>query len=450
MLRREGLTRDDLEVFLHQRVPDPVAHPAGGRRGALVTRVVSPATISTAIHPVPFDGDTAYPEISDPVIARAVGDLTDDWLRRGELTRADVVRLAAKRSLDSTQTADVIVELQRRLVELDEAPPAAVADLDGLLEPSDSDLVRTYLRDVGRFPLISAEQEVRLGTAIRAGQDAMATLVSESPPPDAQRAILRAVVEDGRRARTALTEANLRLAVSLAKKIGARSGVELLDRVQFGNEGLMRAVDKFDATKGFKFSTYATWWIRQAISRGLADTARGVRLPVHYVDQLHQLRSTRTYLSERLGREPTVDEIAAVLDCTPAKVAAMTDHDRSEVSLDQPVGLDGEDVTLGDLLDEQHLEVPVHSRDPADITVESALVHDVQRMLDGLDGRSAMIIDRRFGLTGEPQTLDVIGGEVGLTRERIRQLIVRHVGELRTAAEAAGLREYLLTGSGRR
>lgn len=452
VLRRAGLTRDDLEGFLRKRAVDPCASPDSARRGVIVTRMDSPAKDSNGGHPLPIaDADPVHPEVTDPAVARAVGDLTDDWFRRGELTRADVVRLGAKRSLDSTQIAGVIAELERRLVDLDEPPAPAEVDLDGLLEPSDSDLVRTYLRDVARFPLIGAEQEVRYGTAIRAGQGAMATLATMPPPPDdVQRAILLAIIEDGRRARTALIVANLRLVVSRAKTVGAHSGVELLDRVQFGNEGLMRAVDKFDATMGYKFSTYATWWIRQAITRGLADTARGVRLPVHYVEQLSQLRSTRIRLSEQLGREATVDEIASVLECTPAKVAAMTDHDRSAVSLDLAVSADGKDVTLGDLLDEQRLEVPAHSRDPAELTVESAMVQDVQHLLDNLDNRSALIIDRRFGLSGEPQTLEVIGDEVGLTRERIRQLVVRHVGELRTAAEAAGLREYLLTGSGRR
>jgi RNA polymerase primary sigma factor len=290
--------------------------------------------------------------------------------------------------------------------DLDEPAPTAVADL-----------VRLYLDDIGRTPLLSAADEVDLARRIEAGVYAEQRL-SELPEDRRSarlRAELEAVAEDGRRAKTHMLQANLRLVVSVAKKYAAR-GLPFLDVVQEGNLGLVRAVEKFDYAKGFKFSTYATWWIRQAITRGLAEQSRTVRLPVHVHEQVGKLRRTTRDLALRLGRDPSTEELAEALELPVERVIELRRVSRDPVSLDTPVGEDG-DTSIGDLVVD--VDAPVATE-----AVERQLMRArLREAVDSLPAREALIVRLRFGLEdGQTHTLEDIASHVHLTRERVRQL----------------------------
>jgi RNA polymerase nonessential primary-like sigma factor len=314
-------------------------------------------------------------------------------------------------------------------------PEAAVpseSDLDA--QGPAADLVRVYLNGIGKTALLTAADEVELAKRIEAGVYAAHLL--ESDDVDAQRATdLRAVVRDGRRARAHLLEANLRLVVSLAKRYTGR-GMPLLDLIQEGNLGLIRAVEKFDYAKGFKFSTYATWWIRQAITRGMADQARTIRLPVHLVEQVNKLARIKRDLHQTLGREATHDELAKEVGLTPEKVADLLDHARDPVSLDMPVGSE-EDAPLGDFIEDGEAT-------DAESAVISGLLHDdLRRVLATLDEREQSVIRLRYGLDdGQPHTLDQIGKHFGLSRERVRQIEREVMSKLRQGERAEKLRAY--------
>jgi RNA polymerase primary sigma factor len=321
--------------------------------------------------------------------------------------------------------ADLAVETTA----LDDEP-----DLDSEEPGVSADPVRNYLNEIGRTPLLDAAQEVDLAKRIEAGVYASVKLRETKVTPKLRRD-LEAIRDDGYRAKAHMLEANLRLVVSVAKRYSNR-GMSFLDVVQEGNLGLIRAVEKFDYMKGYKFSTYAMWWIRQAITRALADQARTIRLPVHVVEQLNKLGRLQRDLHQRLGREPTAEELAAELDRTPEQIEEMLRNARQPVSLDNPVG-DDEDTRLGDLIEDA--EAP----GAADALEYQAMIDTVHRALAGLDPRESRVLALRFGLVGgRPHTLDEIGRDVGLTRERIRQIEKEALAKLRDPEGPDSLLEW--------
>jgi RNA polymerase nonessential primary-like sigma factor len=312
-------------------------------------------------------------------------------------------------------------------------PEMSAEDLDA--QSPAADLVRVYLNGIGKTALLTAAQEVDLAKRIEAGVFAQHVLDTADDLDPAQARDLRAVARDGHRARNHLLEANLRLVVSLAKRYTGR-GMPLLDLIQEGNLGLIRAVEKFDYAKGFKFSTYATWWIRQAITRGMADQARTIRLPVHLVEQVNKLARIKRDLHQKLGRDATHEELAAESGIAEEKIADLLDHARDPVSLDMPVGSE-EEAPLGDFIEDGE------SAD-AETTVISHLLHDdLRRVLATLEDREQHVIRMRYGLDdGQPRTLDQIGRRFGLSRERVRQIEREVMAKLRVGERADRLRAY--------
>ena len=298
-----------------------------------------------------------------------------------------------------------------------------------------SDLVRIYLREIGRVPLLTAEDEVELAKTIEAGLFAEEKLGGGFPLLGAVHGDLEMLVGDGVRAKQRLIEANLRLVVSIAKRYIGR-GLVFLDLIQEGNLGLIRAVEKFDYTRGYKFSTYATWWIRQAITRAIADQARTIRVPVHMVETINKLARVQRQLHQELGREATTDEIAAELGLEPERVAEIQRIAQEPVSLQSPIGEEESD--LGDFIEDADAVVPIEAA--AFIMLQDQL----ERVLCQLADREQRIIQLRFGLTdGHPRTLEEVGREFGVTRERIRQIESKTLAKLRHPSRAQMLREYL-------
>jgi RNA polymerase primary sigma factor len=300
-----------------------------------------------------------------------------------------------------------------------------------------ADPVKDYLKQIGKVPLLNAEQEVELAKRIEAGMFADEKIISErddlAPKVVAE---LEWIADDGRRAKNHLLEANLRLVVSLAKRYTGR-GMLFLDLIQEGNLGLIRAVEKFDYTKGFKFSTYATWWIRQAITRAMADQARTIRIPVHMVEVINKLARVQRQMLQDLGREPTPEELAKELDMTPEKVMEVQKYGREPISLHTPLGEDG-DSEFGDLIEDSEAIVP------ADAVSFTLLQEQLHAVLDTLSEREAGVVSMRFGLTdGQPKTLDEIGKVYGVTRERIRQIESKTMSKLRHPSRSQVLRDYL-------
>jgi RNA polymerase primary sigma factor len=299
-----------------------------------------------------------------------------------------------------------------------------------------ADPVKDYLKQIGKVALLNAELEVELAKRIEAGLFAEEKLATTKKLAPAERRDLNWVVKDGQRAKSHLLEANLRLVVSLAKRYTGR-GMQFLDLIQEGNLGLIRAVEKFDYTKGYKFSTYATWWIRQAITRAMADQARTIRIPVHMVEVINKLARVQRQLLQDLGREPTPEELAAELDMTPEKVVEVQKYGREPISLSTPLGEDG-DSEFGDLIEDTEAVVP------ADAVGFSMLQQELERVLDSLHPREAGVIRSRFGLgDGVQMTLDQIGEKFGVTRERIRQIESKTMSKLRHPSRSQLLRDYL-------
>lgn len=299
-----------------------------------------------------------------------------------------------------------------------------------------ADPVKDYLKQIGKVALLNAELEVELAKRIEAGlfAEEKLSLAKNLSPQD--RRDLTWVVKDGQRAKSHLLEANLRLVVSLAKRYTGR-GMQFLDLIQEGNLGLIRAVEKFDYTKGYKFSTYATWWIRQAITRAMADQARTIRIPVHMVEVINKLARVQRQLLQDLGREPTPEELAAELDMTPEKVVEVQKYGREPISLSTPLGEDG-DSEFGDLIEDTEAVVP------ADAVGFTMLQQELERVLDSLHPREAGVIRSRFGLgDGVQMTLDQIGEKFGVTRERIRQIESKTMSKLRHPSRSQLLRDYL-------
>jgi RNA polymerase primary sigma factor len=313
----------------------------------------------------------------------------------------------------------------------DDAPAQQVMTAGATADP-----IKDYLKQIGKVALLNAEQEVELAKRIEAGLFAEERLNSGEKMEPKNRREMQWIAEDGRRAKNHLLEANLRLVVSLAKRYTGR-GMQFLDLIQEGNLGLIRAVEKFDYTKGYKFSTYATWWIRQAITRAMADQARTIRIPVHMVEVINKLARVQRQMLQDLGREPTPEELAKELDMTPEKVIEVQKYGREPISLHTPLGEDG-DSEFGDLIEDSEAVVP------ADAVSFTLLQEQLHSVLDTLSEREAGVVSMRFGLTdGQPKTLDEIGKVYGVTRERIRQIESKTMSKLRHPSRSQVLRDYL-------
>jgi RNA polymerase primary sigma factor len=314
----------------------------------------------------------------------------------------------------------------------DDAPVQQVMSAGATADP-----VKDYLKQIGKVALLNAEQEVDLALRIEAGLFAEEKINADDGSMDPKfKRELEFIIHDGKRAKNHLLEANLRLVVSLAKRYTGR-GMLFLDLIQEGNLGLIRAVEKFDYTKGFKFSTYATWWIRQAITRAMADQARTIRIPVHMVEVINKLARVQRQMLQDLGREPTPEELALELDMTPEKVVEVQKYGREPISLHTPLGEDG-DSEFGDLIEDSEAVVP------ADAVSFTLLQEQLHSVLDTLSEREAGVVAMRFGLTdGQPKTLDEIGKVYGVTRERIRQIESKTLAKLRHPTRSQRLRDYL-------
>jgi len=359
---------------------------------------------------------------------------------RGSVTIADVMV-----ALDSTDLPPEAIDAAVRSladegvdvldVEREDEADIRPADAEERRGVATSDLVRIYLREIGRVPLLTAEDEVELAKSIEAGLFAEEKLCCGIAVPGAIHDDLELLVREGGKAKQRLIEANLRLVVSIAKRYIGR-GLVFLDLIQEGNLGLIRAVEKFDYTRGYKFSTYATWWIRQAITRAIADQARTIRVPVHMVETINKLARVQRQLHQELGREATTDEIAAEMGLEPERVAEIQRIAQEPVSLQSPIGEEESD--LGDFIEDADAVVPIEAA--AFIMLQDQL----ERVLDQLAEREQRIIQLRFGLTdGHPRTLEEVGREFGVTRERIRQIESKTLAKLRHPSRAQVLREYL-------
>ncbi|RCK71367.1 RNA polymerase sigma factor [Desertihabitans brevis] len=403
---------------------------AGGRK---------PAAKKPAARKTPAEG--AEPTTSEVVLQAGV-DVEVEL--DGEHVKLTVA--GKKRSLDDVDESTFKPEQEAGLEkELVEDQGFSLSDTDDADEPEQqvmaagatADPVKDYLKQIGKVALLNAEQEVELAKRIEAG------LFADEQVNSSDKAIsgdllddLSWIIEDGRRAKNHLLEANLRLVVSLAKRYTGR-GMLFLDLIQEGNLGLIRAVEKFDYTKGYKFSTYATWWIKQAITRAMADQARTIRIPVHMVEVINKLARVQRQMLQDLGREPTPEELAKELDMTPEKVVEVQKYGREPISLHTPLGEDG-DSEFGDLIEDSEAVVPA---DAVSFTLLQEQLHDV---LDTLSEREAGVVSMRFGLTdGQPKTLDEIGKVYGVTRERIRQIESKTMSKLRHPSRSQVLRDYL-------
>jgi RNA polymerase primary sigma factor len=383
-----------------------------------------------------------------PKRARGKAGAQAEELEDDEDDSVEDIVLEAKEAVDlteddATETPDEAKEeLPTGTIELPKDLMVLTDDEDDIpvqnltISGATADPVKDYLKQIGKVALLNAELEVELAKRIEAGLFAEEKLGTASKLTPAERRDLNWVVKDGQRAKSHLLEANLRLVVSLAKRYTGR-GMQFLDLIQEGNLGLIRAVEKFDYTKGYKFSTYATWWIRQAITRAMADQARTIRIPVHMVEVINKLARVQRQLLQDLGREPSPEELAAELDMTPEKVVEVQKYGREPISLSTPLGEDG-DSEFGDLIEDTEAVVP------ADAVGFTMLQQELERVLDSLHPREAGVIRSRFGLgDGVQMTLDQIGEKFGVTRERIRQIESKTMSKLRHPSRSQLLRDYL-------
>ncbi|TDQ52022.1 RNA polymerase sigma factor RpoD [Actinorugispora endophytica] len=380
------------------------------------------------------------PSETPPV--RQVVELVAGGRNEGAVSVTDVVSALDRFDAPPEAFDQVVRDLERQGIDVVDpaADDARAVEERGRRAPT-SDLVRIYLREIGRVPLLTAEEEVEFAQSIEIGLYAEQKLrvVRTLPVPsqiDPDRiADLRSLVREGERAKRRLIEANLRLVVSIAKRYIGR-GLMLLDLVQEGNLGLIRAVEKFDYAKGYKFSTYATWWIRQAITRAIADQARTIRIPVHMVETINKLIRTQRQMHQELGREPTPEELSRALDLGGERVAEIQRIAQEPVSLQSPIG--EEDSDFGDFIEDSDAVVPVEAA--AFILLQEQLA----RLLNALSEREQRVIALRFGLAdGHPHTLEEVGREFGVTRERIRQIEAKTLAKLRQPSRAQMLRDFL-------
>ena len=374
--------------------------------------------------------DEVSPDLEDSADAAVEADADTDAEVAGEPGATPAAKVAGPQAPAEAESEDETFVYG----DDDEDLPAAQVAVAG----ATSDPVKDYLKQIGKVPLLNAEQEVELAKRIEAG------LFAEEKLAEGREKSLRAearidlewIADDGHRAKNHLLEANLRLVVSLAKRYTGR-GMLFLDLIQEGNLGLIRAVEKFDYTKGYKFSTYATWWIRQAITRAMADQARTIRIPVHMVEVINKLARVQRQMLQDLGREPTPEELAAELDMTPEKVIEVQKYGREPISLHTPLGEDG-DSEFGDLIEDSE------AIQPGEAVSFTLLQEQLHSVLDTLSEREAGVVSMRFGLTdGQPKTLDEIGKVYGVTRERIRQIESKTMSKLRHPSRSQVLRDYL-------
>ncbi|WP_322761694.1 RNA polymerase sigma factor [Frankia sp. Cr2] len=415
---------------LHERPDEPRTRATSTRR---TRRTATPARTT------PGRGLAAVPDDTDELDVTQVAELVARGRESGELSRAEL--------REALETADLGLELLPVLIArlttlgvevLDEEEPTGGAPAARATSEhaGTADLVRMYLREIGKVPLLNAAQEVELSKRVEAGLFAEYKLETDSDLEPVLRRDLQTLVRDGHAAKQQLVSANLRLVVSVAKKYSGR-GMTLLDLVQEGNLGLIRAVEKFDYAKGYKFSTYATWWIRQAIGRALADQARTIRIPVHVVEQINKITRLQRQLVSTLGREPTDEELALELDMPIEQVVELRRYAQDTVSLETAVGDDGDSV-LGDFIED------ADATSPADAASYGAMQDEIEGVLSGLTPREREVMRLRFGLAdGKQHTLAEVGNRLGLTRERIRQIERDTLRELRKPAVASRLREFL-------
>ena len=414
-----------------RRTKTPAA--AGSRR----TKTPAEAAAPTA--------GVEVPSVAEAVLAVGSPHVEVELSKEG--TEVVLTLGGKKRSLDDVNDASFQpvkeAELEKELVEdegfsLSDADDADEPEQQVMAAGATADPVKDYLKQIGKVALLNAEQEVQLAKRIEAGLFAEEQLNDPATRPAHEDEVIdyEWISQDGRRAKNHLLEANLRLVVSLAKRYTGR-GMLFLDLIQEGNLGLIRAVEKFDYTKGYKFSTYATWWIKQAITRAMADQARTIRIPVHMVEVINKLARVQRQMLQDLGREPTPEELAQELDMTAEKVVEVQKYGREPISLHTPLGEDG-DSEFGDLIEDSEAVVPA---DAVNFTLLQEQLHDV---LDTLSEREAGVVSMRFGLTdGQPKTLDEIGKVYGVTRERIRQIESKTMSKLRHPSRSQVLRDYL-------
>ena len=352
----------------------------------------------------------------------------------GNKILADVSDSIVEKQLDSEEIKEVEKESESFVISSSDDTDEPVQQV--MVAGATADPVKDYLKQIGKVPLLNAEMEVELAKRIEAGLFASEKLAKGGKISPKLLDELEWITADGGRAKNHLLEANLRLVVSLAKRYTGR-GMLFLDLIHEGNLGLIRAVEKFDYTKGYKFSTYATWWIRQAITRAMADQARTIRIPVHMVEVINKLARVQRQMLQDLGREPTPEELAKELDMTPEKVIEVQKYGREPISLHTPLGEDG-DSEFGDLIEDSEAIVP------ADAVSFTLLQEQLHAVLDTLSEREAGVVSMRFGLTdGQPKTLDEIGKVYGVTRERIRQIESKTMSKLRHPSRSQVLRDYL-------
>lgn len=375
---------------------------------------------------------------SPDVIKRIVAALVDDYYRQGEsLNSEQVLRLTSKNGLDAEGHLEVRAELESLGVRVEEPEEDEFEEFDAS-EASGTveyDSIRSYLREIGNYPLLNAKQEVILGRQIEAGKKAQALL--EQKPNHARKHLIERLIAQGNSARDQLTTSNLRLVVSIAKMYVGRSDLELLDLIQEGSRGLIDAVERFDYRRGFKFSTYATWWIHQRVGRALADLGRTIRLPVHIVEKLHKIfRTQRALRAEWPGHEPTAAEISEYVDLPPAKVQFLLEISRQPERLDAPLGFE-DGTTLADRVTSPSLA------NPEQIFMQTYLSELISESVEQLTPREEKVLRERFGLDdGREKTLEEIGLELGVTRERIRQIEAKALERMRHPLRASKLSEF--------
>ncbi|HUH07139.1 MAG TPA: RNA polymerase sigma factor RpoD [Egibacteraceae bacterium] len=393
-------------------------------------------------------GGSAAPSVQRLLKLDEIVELLELGRSRGYVTHAELAEAADAAQLQAALTAALRALLSAEDVEIvDTAPvedddqppprggPSRADELSARMATNDP--VRMYLKEIGRVPLLSAEEEVDLAKRVEAGLAATALLeLSNGQLADEQIASLRRIERGGQLRKRRLVEANLRLVVSIAKRYVGR-GMLFLDLIQEGNLGLIRAVEKFDYTKGYKFSTYATWWIRQAITRAIADQARTIRIPVHMVETINRVVRVQRQLLQTLGRDPTPEEIGAELDLSAEKVREILKISQEPVSLEMPVG-EEEDSNLGDFIEDPDAVVPI------DAASFMLMQEQIAGILHTLTDREKKVIQLRFGMVdGQPRTLEEVGAEFGVTRERIRQIESKTLSKLRHPSRSQALRDYL-------
>jgi RNA polymerase primary sigma factor len=375
-----------------------------------------------------------------------VKGLLEKGKERGSLKSVEIVDTLQDKELTAEEIDAIYNYLMSKGVEIDFSKEEAEEEEPVKEAPTKkttsskataSDPVRMYLKEIGRVPLLTAEEEVYLAKKIEAGKEAekKLKLLKDKLSPEERRKLERQK-QEGLRAKQKLIESNLRLVVSIAKKYVGR-GLLFLDLIQEGNLGLIRAVEKFDYHKGYKFSTYATWWIRQAITRAIADQARTIRVPVHMVETINKLLRTQRQLLQELGREPTPEEVAEKMGITPEKVREILKIAQEPVSLETPIG-EEEDSELGDFIEDKSAEAPLEK------AASSLLKEDLRKVLEGLSERERKVIEYRFGLSdGNPRTLEEVGKVFGVTRERIRQIESKTLKKLQHPHRSQKLKDYI-------